>query len=312
MRVYDCFIFYNEFELLELRLKALWDVVDYFVIIEANRKHNGEPKDFEFPKRAEEYEKFWSKLRYIKADLLNVPYKGSGDWSIENAQRNMILRGIDDAAPDDLIFISDLDEIPAPDILQRLQENKVALIAPQVLPLTVANKGVIFPAQLFVPVIHFLELGAVVMAQKFFYYYFDTCSAKEWYGTILTKRKHLTMPQVLRDLRLSLPRASEGGYHFSYMGGVDRVINKMTSIVDGNELVVQSGGKLIDRKHIEESMSKGESMFNSIPILKENFSPFDARNIHLPHLDEFLKKYPHFLREPEKYFGENVNEATDL
>ena len=218
MKVYDCFTFYNEFELLELRLKALWNVVDHFVIVEANRKHNGEPKDFTFPKRAEEFKEFWPKIRFINADLSKIPFKGVGDWSLENAQRNMILRGIDDAQPDDLILISDLDEIPAPDIFQRLQENKVTLIAPAVLPLTTANKGATFPAQLLVPAMHFLELGAIAMAQNLFYYYFDWVSPVEWHGTILTKRKNLTMPQAMRDLRNNFPRVHGGGVSFLLHG----------------------------------------------------------------------------------------------
>ena len=78
------------------------------------------------------------------------------------------------------------------------------------------------------------------------------------------------------------------------------MINKMTSIVDGNEFVEQSGGKLIDRKHVEESMSKGSDVYNRQEV---QFVPYDARNIKLPHIEEFLKKYPHFLREPEKYFA---------
>lgn len=77
------------------------------------------------------------------------------------------------------------------------------------------------------------------------------------------------------------------------------MINKMTSIVDGNEFVEQSGGKLIDRKHVEEAMSKGSDVYNRQEV---KFFPYDARNIKLPHIEEFLKKYPHFLREPEKYF----------
>ena len=210
MKVYDCFTFYNEFELLELRLKALWDVVDYFVIVEANMKHNGEPKDFNLLKRADEFKDFFPKIRYVASDLSEVPFKGVGDWSLENAQRNAIMNGIGDAAEDDLIMISDLDEIPAPDIFQRLQENKIALFA-QVLPVALADKGIVCPAQLLVPAINFLEVSAIAMVQELFYYYFDWVSPTNWHGTVLTKRKNLTTPQDMRDKRNALPCVVGGG-----------------------------------------------------------------------------------------------------
>ena len=276
MKVYDCFTFYNEFELLELRLRALWDVVDYFVIVEANRKHNGEPKDFTFPKRAEEFKEFFSKIRFVAADLSTVPFKGVGDWSIENAQRNMIRYDINDAAPDDFILISDLDEIPMPDAVRAVRGGQLA--------------GV-------------LEKSPMTMVQEFFYYYFDWISKSTWTGTVLTKKKFLTTPQELRNAKDKFPRVSEGGYHFSYMGGVDRVIEKMTSIVDGNVMVFLSGGKLIYRKHVESSLANGTDIYNRQGNAASQFYPYDARNIRLPHMEEFLKKYPHFLREPEKYFG---------
>ena len=60
---------------------------------------------------------------------MDIPYKGTGDWSIEFAQRNAISHGLKDAAPDDLIFISDLDEIWSPDILQRINNRQVPLLA---------------------------------------------------------------------------------------------------------------------------------------------------------------------------------------
>lgn len=145
MKIYDCFTFYNEFELLELRLMALWDVVDYFVIVEANRKHNGEPKNFNLIERKDDFKKFASKIKYLPVDFSKVPFKGVGDWSLENTQRNAIMNGIGDAAPDDLIMISDLDEIPAPDVFRRLQENKVALFDPAVIPVTLANKKITCP-----------------------------------------------------------------------------------------------------------------------------------------------------------------------
>lgn len=301
MKVYDCFTFYNEFELLELRLKSLWDVVDYFVIVEANRKFNGQSKVLNLLNNKENFQDFFPKIRYITTDLSKVPFKGTGDWAIEYAQRNAIMRGLDDAEPDDFIFISDLDEIPAPDIFQRLNENRVELIAPAVFPSTI-NISRTFPARLLVPAMHFLEFGAIAMAQGLFWYYFDWVSRSTWQGTVLTKRKNLTLPQNMRDMRNIFPRVAGGGYHFSYMGGVNRVIDKMTSIVDGNELVVKSGGKFLDRKHVEESMAKGKDIYCRHELSEFNFIPYDAKNIPLPYLPEFLRKYPHLLREPEKYF----------
>ena len=218
MRIYDCFTFYNEFELLELRLKALWDVVDYFVIVEANMKHQGDPKDFNLLKRADEFKEFWPKIRYVAADLSKVPFKGVGDWSIENAQRNAIMNGIGDAAEDDLIMISDLDEIPAPDVFKRLQENKIALYAPAVLPLSLAYKGITCPAQLMVPAAAFLDIGAIALAQEFFYYYFDWIAQGSWQGTVLTKRKNLTTPQQMRGQRHHLPRVAMGGLSLQLHG----------------------------------------------------------------------------------------------
>ena len=65
---------------------------------------------------------------------MDIPYSGVGDWSIEFAQRNFIAKGLEDAAPDDLIFISDLDEIWAPDILQRINNRQTPVFAQYVLP----------------------------------------------------------------------------------------------------------------------------------------------------------------------------------
>lgn len=128
MKVYDCFTFFNEFELLELRLKSLWDMVDYFVIVEADKTQNNVPKPMYFANRANEFKEFLPKIRYIPMRM-DVAYKGKGDWTIENAQRNAIMYGIMDAAPDDLILVSDVDEIPDPDILQRISQNNVQLIS---------------------------------------------------------------------------------------------------------------------------------------------------------------------------------------
>ena len=133
MKVYDCFTFYNEFELLELRLKSLWDVADFFIIVEADKTLNNKPKPFYFAERKNDFAEFLPKIRNIKIKM-DIPYRGTGDWSIEYAQRNAISEGIKDAAPDDLIFISDLDEIWAPDILQRINNRQTPVFANYPLP----------------------------------------------------------------------------------------------------------------------------------------------------------------------------------
>lgn len=84
------------------------------------------------------------------------------------------------------------------------------------------------------------------------------------------------------------------------------MIDKMTSIVEGNAAVVHFGEKLIDRKHIEKSLANGTDIYERQG--RAPYQVYDARKIRLPHLDEFLKKYPHFLREPEKYFGGSYGE----
>ena len=174
-----------------------------------------------------------------------------------------------------MILISDVDEILEPDAVQKVRDGQAD---------------------------EFLEKTPLVMVQAFHYYFFDLICPTAWHGTILTRRKNLTTPQELRNARNRLPRVSEGGHHFSYMGGVDCVIEKMTSIVDGNGMVFASGGKLIDRKHVEKSLANGTDIYNRQGNAASQFYPYDAREIRLPHLEEFLKKYPHFLREPEKYF----------
>lgn len=216
MKVYDCFTFYNEFELLELRLKSLWNVVDYFVIVEADKTHTNKPKPFYFWERQDDFKEFFPKIRHLPVEM-NVPFKGTGDWSIENAQRDAILYGLEDAAPDDLILISDLDEIPAPEIFQRLHENNLPLIAYYPAPPLGQKEYVLVPAQLLIPTLNFLEVGAMAMEQTFHYYHFDRVSRTPWHGTVMVKRKNLTTPQHMRDLRNNLPRVA-GGLSFFIHG----------------------------------------------------------------------------------------------
>ena len=304
MKVYDCFTFYNEFELLELRLRTLWDVVDYFVLVEADRTHNNKPKPFHFWERQDDFKEFFPKIRHLPVEM-DVPFNGAGDWSIENAQRDAIIYALEDAAPDDLIFISDVDELWLPNILERIQNRRETLVALYPLPYCQpGGRQYKVHCELKIDAIDLLNICPIALNQIWHYYYFDWATEIQQPTTIIVTRRNLTTPQKIRDLLHELPCITDGGHHFSYMGGVDRVIDKMTSIVEGSKLIERSGGKILDRKHVEASMANGIDVYGRKGLPESKFVPFDARNIALPHVDEFLRKYPHFLREPKKYFND--------
>lgn len=77
------------------------------------------------------------------------------------------------------------------------------------------------------------------------------------------------------------------------MGGTDRIIDKMTSIVDGNELVEKSGGALAESGHVADTMARGDGLYGHTDT---PFVPCDIGGINLPYLPEFVRKYPNFLR----------------
>jgi len=113
-RTYDCFCYFNEDMLLELRLETLWDHVDIFVISEASYTHAGKERATEFD--ITKFKKYESKIRYIRLDAR--PEGPNGFWKNENFIRNNVANGLYDATPDDLILISDLDEIPKPEAIK--------------------------------------------------------------------------------------------------------------------------------------------------------------------------------------------------
>jgi len=113
-RLFDCFCFFNEVDLLRLRLETLDSVVDTFVIVESCWEHSGRPKPYVFDPAA--FSQFRHKIRYIQDT--DCPGGKHDPWRNENHQRNQIIHGLSGAAPEDLVLVSDLDEIPNPDVIR--------------------------------------------------------------------------------------------------------------------------------------------------------------------------------------------------
>ena len=112
--LFDCFIFWKELDLLELRLHELGSVVDYFIVVQATYTFAGQPKPLHFANNRDRFAQFEDKLVHVVVDdLLSQP----DPWSREYYQRNYLLRPLLHCEPDDTIIISDVDEIPAADLV---------------------------------------------------------------------------------------------------------------------------------------------------------------------------------------------------
>jgi hypothetical protein len=187
--VIDCFTFLNEFELLEIRLRHLWDFVDKFVIVEADHTHRQTPKPFNFRSRMKDFAWAASKVIYIPYHfpierLLPEP------WTYENDQRNAIALAFEELSPDDIVMVGDLDELPSHHGMQVVFDA--------------IKKG---------------DQRHYALLQKFHLYTFDCRRLKErdWPSTVICLRKNIPSPQWLRSLRYSFVHIPNGGHHFSYL-----------------------------------------------------------------------------------------------
>mgnify|MGYP006405382851 FL=1 len=196
--VYDCFMFFNEIDLVELRIRELQDVVDYFVIIEAAHTHTNKPKEYFFGKEVAsgKYDDLSKKLKYI-----TIPRFPEDMTSLEreNFQRNQITQGLNDLDDDDIIMISDCDEIPSKGTVNCYAENEHDIFA---------------------------------VAQDYYCYYLNCKTPHNWKGTVLARGRHLRKhkPQVFRDNKDQIPTI-QGGWHFGYMGGLERIKKKIVSFL---------------------------------------------------------------------------------
>lgn len=116
-RIFDCFTFFKELDLLDIRLHELAPAVDHFVIVEAARTFSGEPKPLVFAENRGRFAAFDSKIIHVVVD--DFPPARSA-WDRESYQRRQIARGLATAAPDDFIIISDVDEIPRRSALETI------------------------------------------------------------------------------------------------------------------------------------------------------------------------------------------------
>lgn len=293
MAIYDCFTFYNEFELLELRMTVLDKVVDYFVIVEANKTQKGIYKEFNFEKCKHAFAKWAHKIIYVKGQ--EAPEcAGVDDWRIENYQRNCILEGLKNCQPEDLIMISDVDEIPRPELIQEIYEKPLSYTRKR-------NKGLVksiyyMIPRLFRPNLFFKKVKdvinetAVTMEMDVYYYYLNCRSHGVIWTTTVVKYKNIGTPQFWRNERERLPKIKNAGWHFSYLGGIKKIKEKLHSIIEGNE-------QLDSDEHIEKCLAEGKDLYGRKGCEFE-YEFIDPKTIGLSEkaIEIFIRKYPYLCK----------------
>lgn len=219
MKIYDCFIFFNELDLLEIRLTELDPVVDYFVLVEAEMTFSGKPKDLIYRQNKDRFSKWQNKIIHLVAP--KGPFIKSGcDISF---QRNWIRAGLGRAQPEDLVLISDADEIPHPE--------------------RIASWG------------H--ESGNRRLRQTNHYYWINCLSSCGWCGTVMGERNSILSLSPEKARHAEFPVLEDAGWHFSYLGGYEGIKTKLESY---NHQEVNTPA-INNREHIENSIARGADLF---------------------------------------------------
>jgi hypothetical protein len=190
MKRVDTSMLWDDLNMLELRLNILDPVMDLFVIIEATVDHSGAKKPLSYADNQERFAPWKDKIRYVVVN--DMPGDGATKWQREFHQRNAIMRGLDKCKANDLVFLSDLDEIPDPEVVRLNRYGGYH--------------------------------------QVYSMYYANAIRLEEnWTGTVSMyyfQCQQMGM-QAVRENRYTLQRTSPGGWHFAYMTSPEKMHQKI-------------------------------------------------------------------------------------
>ena len=236
MAIFDCFQYFNEDHIADLRFNILDEYVDFFVVVESTVNHQGQTRKLHFDKN--KYKKFQNKIVYIEVDdtpdNIKKPHTG-GESLVEQHQRNSIMKGLNKSQDNDLIILSDVDEIPDLNKLKVFDKNKYA-----------------------------------VFSQKMFMYKLNLLNLNEnnWHGSKICLKKNLKSPQWLRNLKFkkypfwridkqkNLQIIDDGGWHFAYLQDVKNISKKIKSFAHGEF----NKAEIVSEKNIELKINQGEDV----------------------------------------------------
>jgi beta-1,4-mannosyl-glycoprotein beta-1,4-N-acetylglucosaminyltransferase len=263
MKVYDCFIFFNENMLTEIRFNILNKYVDYFVICESYYDHRGNVKGYLFD--IKKFENFKDKIIYLKIEKFpdNI-----GIWERHDYQRNYLLRGLKNINKNDVVIYSDADEIINPKLIEKFVD---------------------------------IKNNVVICNQYCFYYKLNLLSdlyKNTWQGSRIVKFEFLKSFSWLRsidkkNLKYSFFRFDkfkriqifeDGGWHFSYLMS-EKEIQKKIKAWTHSELDTAENNNL---ETIKDRVRSNKDLF--------------GRNITLTKIEFTKDHFPEHIIENKEQF----------
>ena len=293
-KIFDVFLFFNELDLLEIRLKTLYEVVDYFIITEIDETFSGQPKELIFKKNLNKFKEFKQKIVYNPITQKELKILQNSGWGKYTSDFNISLthkhngrpaKKIKDslkreifhrdscilgfyklASPNDFILLSDLDEIPNPITIQEATQKPIH--------------------------------NAYYFKMKWYLYWINNKVSENWFGTVLFEFKYLK-GKSLDNLRLASSKESlvpgqilkNGGWHFSYLGGTEAIKKKLEAHpFQGYKVLI---ARLLDKLKLR-SINKALEKNKDILLQKRNLKRVHIDNTFPEAIlknQKFIKKY---------------------
>lgn len=239
----DAFIFFNELDMLEFRMRLLFDQVDKFVIVEADTSFAGAARELVYPQHAARFAWAAGKIVYLPLKVEVSAHEPEASVAaanpdvraarIEAFQRDALLAACAHFSDDATLVMSDVDEIPSREVLAAVLCNGE------------------FAAS--------LAVQPVACRQQMFYYNLRTLRDDLWHGSILCSLglARSIGTQALRDRRSQLPGADPGGWHLSYFNDVAGIALKIRSFAHQRLNVP----RIVNGRHIADCIANGSDLF---------------------------------------------------
>lgn len=269
-RIIDSFLLYNEVDMLEYRLRVLYDHVDIFVIVEAHRSFVGKPKPYIFLDNFYRFKDFKDKIIYIR--IYEFPYENpdtslNEQWKNEHYQRDMIIQGLDQAHVkyNDIIILSDVDEIPDTEFLQWIRNE------------TNNNSQISIHNTIY------------SLRQKYHCYNINTIRELDWYhpkvftySTLKTMNSPPLSVVRMMGITQAIPQGIQcyiierGGWHLSWFTTVQGIRNKLENFSHqeyNNDFITNETRIEECIKTGKDIMERQEIAFHIIPTLSITYLP---------------------------------------